>query len=193
MSGHNDFSCFLLHLMVACAKVDAYCFQLPVAGVDNPVYRERVYCYELYHQLRSVLGDSYCYKLHGEIDKNGHPIIRKECGRTIPDLIVHEPRDMRRNLAVVEVKPVTVVKNLRGLRKDIGKLVCFLENANYQYGIQLVYGSIGDVLPQQITTVFQNRVKGYENRIFLLWHPRSGTTAQSVITRSGLEVEGPKC
>lgn len=28
------------------------CFQLPIAGEENPIYRERAYCYELYQQLR---------------------------------------------------------------------------------------------------------------------------------------------
>jgi hypothetical protein len=178
--------------MVACEKVGQYYFQLPVASTDNPVYRERVYCYELYHQLRGILGDDYSYRLHGEPNKSGHPIISERCGRRIPDLVVHEPGDMSRNLAVVEVKPVTVLKNLRGLKKDIEKLICFLENANYQYAIQLVYGSIAGSLPQRIIRAFQNQTEGYENRIFLLWHPRPGIIPVSITPRSELQVEGPE-
>ena len=46
---------FIRCLTNATARVpEVYC-QLPVAGEKSPIYRERVYCYELYHQLRILL------------------------------------------------------------------------------------------------------------------------------------------
>ena len=51
-------------------------YQLPVAGKEDPIYRERVYCYELYHQLRSLWPTETEYTLSGEVDKSGHPLIR---------------------------------------------------------------------------------------------------------------------
>lgn len=47
-------------------------FQLPVAGREGPSYRERVYCYELYHQLRCRWPVDTGYSLAGEVDKKGH-------------------------------------------------------------------------------------------------------------------------
>ena len=42
-----------LVIQEATAAIDAMYFQLPVDGGD-PVYRERVYCYELYHQMGPI-------------------------------------------------------------------------------------------------------------------------------------------
>lgn len=50
-------------------------FHLNVDG-GNPIYRERVYCYELYHQMRLRWPADTEYCLNGEIDKAAHPILR---------------------------------------------------------------------------------------------------------------------
>jgi hypothetical protein len=55
----------------ATAKVTNSYFLLPVAGAGE-VYRERVYAYELYHQMR-VIWSSEQFVLNGEINKQGHP------------------------------------------------------------------------------------------------------------------------
>lgn len=81
---------------------DEHYFKIGEAESTELKYRERVYCYELYHQLRNRLGDSYTYKVDGELDKRGHPVI-KPC---IPDFVVHVPSRMDRNLVVVEVKHI---------------------------------------------------------------------------------------
>lgn len=70
----EDFDSFVQKLSVAASEIDNLYFQLPVAEADA-VYRERVYCYELYHQLRSVWED-LPYALSGEVDKVGHPLFR---------------------------------------------------------------------------------------------------------------------
>ena len=69
----KDFNQFCDRLKTALGKIDSHYIQLPVAGSKERKYRERVYCYELYHQLRCCLGDTFEYKLHGEVDKEGHP------------------------------------------------------------------------------------------------------------------------
>jgi len=48
----HELNVFEKMVEAACARVGAIYFQLPVADADA-MYRERVYCYELYHQLRS--------------------------------------------------------------------------------------------------------------------------------------------
>ena len=97
----QDFQQFLKCLMKAIQNIDAHYFKLPVAENGELIYRERVYCYELYHQLRLLLGDDFPYKLHGEVDKANHPIIKDE---KKPDFIIHVPGEMKQNLVVIEVK-----------------------------------------------------------------------------------------
>jgi hypothetical protein len=111
--------------------------QLPVADADS-VYRERVYCYELYHQLRSVW-NGFPFSLGGEVDKMKHPFSENGPYATAkPDLLVHRPGDMDRNLACVEVKRCSRASG--DFRDDLKKLTWFCRNARYHGGIFLVYG-----------------------------------------------------
>ena len=148
--------------------VDTHYFQLPVADEESPVFRERVYCYELYHNLRNDLGDAFPYKLDGEVDKTGHPIIP---GKKKPDFIVHVPGEMDHNLVVIEVKPVTV--NDDDLECDLEKLVWLLTHGNYFRAIMLIYGDGKSQLPNRIKSKVANFRKKWEDRILLAWHKGS--------------------
>lgn len=159
----QNFQQFMKCLMKAIENVDAHYFQLPVAGSDEPIYRERVYCYELYHQLCCALGDDFPYKLHGEVDKVGHPIIRNA---KKPDFIVHEPGNMS-NLVVIAVKPVTVKKRINELRRDFKTLKWFIDNANYYRAIMLIYGNVNGDLPLNI----KQKIEDVNDRqIIIIWH-----------------------
>ena len=161
----QDFQYLIKSLIKAAENMDAHYFQLPIAEGDEPKYRERVYCYELYHQLRCILGDSFPYKLCGEVDKAGHPIIRKA---KKPDFIIHQPGNMEHNLAVIEVKPVTVKDRLDKLRKDLETLKYFLNNEpRYYRAIMLIYGCDNDDLPKNI----KQEIESIDDpRIVVLWH-----------------------
>jgi hypothetical protein len=88
----------------ASAAIEYGYFLLSIDGGDS-VYRERVYCYELYHQMRVRWPTSTIYYLNGEVDKAAHPILRGLGIRlSKPDLLVHRPGDMSGNHAVIEVK-----------------------------------------------------------------------------------------
>lgn len=168
---HSDFKRFAESLDEAGKRMDKHYFQLDVARGESK-YRERVYCYELYHQLRCTLGNDYPYKLDGEVDKNGHPIIHPALGAKKPDLIVHVPRRMDRNLVVIEIKPVTV--GMTGLRTDLEKLKGFLDVANYYRAIMLIYGNgeNGELdLPKEILDEVENFS---EDRLLLAWHHGPG-------------------
>lgn len=102
------------------------------------VYRERVYCYELYHQMRTLWPESTPFLLNGEVDKAAHPILSKLGISTKPDLLVHRPGSMKHNHAVIEVKKAgshddDVIKDLRTLSD-------FINKAEYQRALYLVYG-----------------------------------------------------
>lgn len=124
----------------ATAAIGGLYFQLPIDGGD-PVFRERVYCYELYHQLRVRWPDPCPYVLNGEVDKRAHPMLRLVNAEfTIPDLLIHTPGDMQRNHAIVEVKPAN--GQIAGIRKDLETLSLFRRQVGYQRAIYLFYGGI---------------------------------------------------
>jgi hypothetical protein len=110
-------------------------FLLPIHGAD-PVYRERVYCYELYHQMRLRWPDGCVYRLNGEVDKIGHPYFQ-DGGAPKPDLLVHQS-GYGNNYAIVEVKSCGV--SAAGLRKDVNTLSRFGSEFGYQRAIYLIYG-----------------------------------------------------
>jgi Holliday junction resolvase len=127
-------------LLDACAKVTECYMLLPVAGKTAPEYRERVYCYELYHQLRIIVDERHLpYCLGGEIDKAGHPVIRgRGLDRAKPDLVVHVPGSMSNNLAVVEVKSAGTTAPK--VADDIRKLTAFSTQCGYRSAYFLWYG-----------------------------------------------------
>lgn len=160
---------FIGLLCAATQKIDRVYFQLPVAGKEDPSYRERVYCYELYHQLRNMLDSHGCgdHVLSGEIDKSSHPIIRK-CS---PDFVFHEPGETG-GLVVVEVKPINAAAD--GIKKDLDNLEYFTSpEVQYEKGVWLVYGD-GDI------DRFRGAHKERDQGIRLLWHQYCGVAAQMI-------------
>ena len=125
-------------LFEASAAIPHDYFALPVAAQEVSIYRERVYCYELYHQWRCRWEPGFAYSLAGEIDKAGHPLIRR---RSKPDFLVHVPGAMT-NLLTVEVKSAN--PDSKGMVKDLKTLSCFrrgLGNAeNYFAAYIWLYG-----------------------------------------------------
>ncbi len=164
----KDFQHFVECLKEAGARIEEHYFKLREAGSEEQIYRERVYCYEIYHQLRNALGNNFRYELDGELDKRGHEIIQ---GDQKPDFVVHEPGTMDRNLVVIEVKPVTVT--VQKLEKDLCKLKGFLDRAEYYRAIILIYGD-GDQAAklQQVKSLAQE----YDQRIIVIWHKGHGET-----------------
>jgi hypothetical protein len=175
----EDFQRFFEALMRAASQMcDAHYFQLPVAGSDTPEYRERVYCYELYHQLRNALGDDFPYKLCGEVDKSAHPIIQHAILRDRkPDFIVHEPgKEPMSNLVVVEVKPRNA--RLHDVQRDIAKLEAFITHAQYYRSIMLMYGEGRGGRVPHIVKAAKSLIG--DDRVLLLWHSGPGREAQIV-------------
>ena len=121
----------------ATAAIGHQYFQLPVAGRD-PVLYERVYCYELYHQMRSRWPETTLF-LTGEIPKHGHEIIMANIeNAVVPDFLIHEPGNMGNNHAIIEVKSSQATAF--GIRKDLATLDQFCAQVGYQRAIYLFYG-----------------------------------------------------
>ena len=166
---------FIELLVEATARIPPVYFQLPVAGREDPVYRERVYCYELYHQLRislEAVEDLRGYALSGEIDKQGHPVIRARS----PDFVFHRPGVMNENIAVVEVKPANGA--IKGIRKDLETLSDFVtEQIGYRLGIHLVYGGQESDLKK-----FGREFETLDTQpIQLFWHQHQGERARLIL------------
>jgi hypothetical protein len=107
--------------------------------VADRVYRERVYCYELYHQMRLHWPTRCPFYLNGEIDKSAHPILTQlGASYAKPDLLVHQPGYMKGNHAIIEVKSSRAVS--AGITKDLNTLSVFINNVGYQRAIYLLYG-----------------------------------------------------
>jgi hypothetical protein len=175
----KEYRQFTSLLAWAAAQVPQAYFQLPVAGLEDPIYRERVYCYEVYHQLqrRWLFPD---LSFSGEIDKTNHPLIRgNELDRAKPDFIVHRPGDMQLNFVVIEVKPANV--NRDDLQKDLVHLTGFRRYANYKHAF-LVYGGTTERLQQIKNTSRSIAVACGVDRVSLdmielWWHGSPGTEA----------------
>ena len=176
----KDFKYFKKCLEEAGKRIDEHYFQLDVADSDELIYRERVYCYELYHQLRRVLEEGFPYKLNGEVDKAGHPIIRERLGHRKPDFIVHNPGGMDENLVVIEVKSIKGSERTDELENDVKTLRGFIDKAKYFRGIMLIYGDDNGNFPENIISKLSMLLKGYESRVFLFWHPRHGEKLEEV-------------
>lgn len=160
----------------ATALITPEYFQLPVADADA-VYRERVYCYELYHRLRSLWGD-FGFSLGGEVDKIGHPHFRGgPYSGSKPDFLIHRPGDMERNLVCIEVKPYG--RSVVAFRDDLAKLTWFCRHAHYHAGIFLVYGLGGNEAPlcEQLRRASLNNDAIDLTRLTLLAHSAPGESA----------------
>lgn len=134
----------------ATSRITEEYFQLPVDGGPS-IYRERVYSYELYHQMRCLwpIGGT-TLRLNGEVDKKAHPVLsQREMRLAIPDLLVHGPGYMARNYAVIEIKPQTASAD--GIEKDIRTLSEFVQVAKYERAVYLHYGyELNDKLLQAV-------------------------------------------
>lgn len=101
-----------------------------------PKYAECVYCYELYHRVRSVFGERYEYSINGELPKGTHEIIK---ANKSPNFLIHHPKSMKLNLAIIELKPFSAVRVFSNLYEDLCKLNFFTwKQGLYHHGIMHV-------------------------------------------------------
>jgi len=157
-------------LVEAAARVAPEYFLLPIHNADAR-YRERVYCYELYHQLRSQWPQGSPFFLNGEVDKSAHPYFGPGGGAPKPDFIVHVP-GTGNNYAVLEVKSPLV--DGQGIRDDIQKLVRFRE-LGYQRALYLFYGMGAD---EAVHRVGAAGVTDEQMNALEIWaHPHVGSAA----------------
>lgn len=139
-------------ISAATAAIEHGYFYLYIDG-GAPIYRERVYCYELYHHMRRLWPADYPYSLNGEVDKRAHPILRKlEAEFHTPDFLVHTPGSMAGNSTIIEVKHA--LAQAEGIRKDIRTLDLFVSTVGYRRAIYLMYGDeANERLVERVTRI----------------------------------------
>ncbi len=177
----NETDHFRELLRCATAEMEAEYLQLPVAEKEERIYRERIYCYELYHQLRNLWPESLSdYSLAGEVDKAGHPLIRNnQLDWVKPDLLVHVPGNMENNLVVLELKPLNGER--KGFAKDLRTLTAFRRRASYAQAIHLTYscepGHDGEIVSKAHQLQREDPSRISLDEIEVWYHPGSGSEA----------------
>lgn len=139
----------------ATARVEPRYFQIEIDGGD-PIYRERVYCYELYHQLRCLWPSGCEFSLNGELDKAAHPILRQlGADHAKPDFLVHRRGCMSGNNTIIEVKSQLARRD--GIEKDLKTLTLFRTKVGYQRAIYLLFGFEAEAAIEQVQNVARQR------------------------------------
>lgn len=169
MSAEKQFAGIVERVTAAASNVMDPYFNLKVAGTEGPILRERVYAYELYHQLR-CLRPHEAMTLTAEPDKSGHREITDDSN---PDFVFHTPGTMAENLALLEVKRAISTDGER----DLTKFRSYLSNHNYRYCIWLVFGPLDDA---KFTTRFVEPFREFGARGCLLRHRSSGSAPEVV-------------
>jgi hypothetical protein len=177
---NRDFEDFVTKLVEATGQIEDCYFRVQTASErgPKPVYKERVYCYEFYHQLRNAIPDASRYTLMGELDKRGHEIIH---GGKAPDFVFHVPGTINGNLAVMEVKRIDNNDNDE-IQNDCYKLRKFVEEeGRYKGAIYLVFGDQGGRI-DTFREVARQKLRGLTKGVFvLLWHKRAHECAAKIL------------
>ncbi|SNR73689.1 hypothetical protein [Flavobacterium sp. ov086] len=106
-------------------------------------YNERVFCYELYHQLRRKSEEFKNLTISGEAVKSEFQF--KNLGKNkTPDILIHNFGTIENNEVVIEVKTSKNKQSvLQGLKKDILVLDLFTDNTtlkiDYKLGLYIVF------------------------------------------------------
>ena len=136
--------------------------------IDKPDYikcYERIFCYELYHQIRCLqtkrnLED---YVIWGEPLKSYFEHI--ENGK-MPDFLFHKPKT-EDNLIIVEVKMVESLNS--GVDDDFKKIENYLENNNYKIGVFICIGLSADETREKIKNKLKDKYNNFCGKdVFLI-------------------------
>ncbi|MEK4541350.1 hypothetical protein [Bacillus sp. FSL R5-0585] len=124
------------------------------------MHHERVFCYELYHQLRKIMEQNKLNEkviLQAELRKAqvGSEIeqlygMQSTDGVYYPDFLIHEPQTFDNQDLIIEVKanPGLTVADMK---KDILKIDQFINKYQYKKGIFLAINISEDRLNQLLT------------------------------------------
>lgn len=142
--------------------------------MDGPKVRERVFCYELYHILRTrqaTLPFINELTLNGEIDKSGHSEF--DDFEKNPDFVFHHPGVMNQNTCVIEVKGKIETDKIE---KDFKTILTFVGTKQYQQGLFILYNhtmrELKEKFPQAIFS-YPQIIKAPQVDILCIRHSRA--------------------
>ncbi len=127
---------YIQKITQALDRIERPYFKLETTYEPSGIVRERVFCYELYHQLRLSMGNDLGLTLNGEIDKRGHIDFDPE-HRKNPDFVFHIPGQHKGNTIVMEVKGR--IDTPEDIVKDFKTITTFVDRYQYQLGVFLLY------------------------------------------------------
>lgn len=116
-------------------------YNLETTYEPTGIVRERVFCYELYHQIRCIQTkqNETRLSLNGEIDKRGHLEFDKDDQKN-PDFVFHIPGKMLDNTFVIEIKgSIKTSSYVDACVKDFQTLELFVHKYKYKMGIFILY------------------------------------------------------
>ncbi len=178
MKNTEAFDIFYNALLESTSKIDKHFYKVKLAYFNQTMYRENVYCYELYYQLRKILGEDFPYMLSGDVDKASHPDIVERCLEFKSTFLIHQPGIFNSEslLAILYVcsldyafrYPETLIENFN-------KMNCAINvQGGYYRGIMLIYGDDRGELDRGIHDIYKNYCRGMHDRIILLNHNTIG-------------------
>lgn len=121
----------------ALSTIDAGYFRLATTYEPSGITRERIFCYELYHQIRSRMPEGCPLTLNGEIDKRGHIEFDRKDQKN-PDFVFHIPGTMEGNTLLVEVKG-TLDYSVKDITDDLETALRFVSKYRYVAGLFILY------------------------------------------------------
>ena len=161
----------------AAEKVTENYLKLTTTYEPSGIVRERVFCYELYHQLRLILGNSNMLTLNGEIDKRGHQDFKTE-DRKNPDFVFHIPGQHKGNTIVFEVKGNLITD---GIIKDFETIHTFVSSYQYQAGVFLLYNyTLSDLLKELGDNLKKFINSKYASQIYIITLPEAQKVEQVI-------------
>ena len=135
---------FIEQITEAVGMVSENYWKIVRAGGDI-AYRERVFCYELYHCLRKMQEESKFYQkfesINAEIDKRGDRNFSVEYN---PDIVFHTQGINGQNACAVEVK--VRLDDISGILKDFASLHDLVAKHEYKEGVFLLVNHTLDEL-----------------------------------------------
>lgn len=155
----------------ALCSIDYKFFRLQTTYEPSGIVRERVFCYELYHQIRLELDNDDCITLNGEIDKRGHVDFADE-DRVNPDFVFHIPGIHEGNTIICEVKGVL---DRSGIVKDFRTLSTFISKYNYKAGVFILYNHTIEELRIKLIERLSHFIESHEaENIYIIAIPKAG-------------------
>jgi hypothetical protein len=187
MKKEEAFNILLTKLEESVARIEKQYYRTKLAYFNQTMYRENVYCYELYHQLRNHLGDDYEYSLSGEVDKASHPDIVDRCLEFKSELLVHQPGIINENsfLAIIHVCSLaTAYRMPEKLIDQFSKMNCATNlEGGYYRGIMLIYGDEKPEIDRGIYDIYKNYCRDAYEKIILLYHNVINQKPQKIIVK----------